>query len=88
VLGVDRRGVTGLLERSFASALPSATRAIEFTLAMAYREGSYNDAYADNLSFVLSAAPATTVPEPGTWALVGTGLAAVAGAAHRRRGRA
>jgi hypothetical protein len=30
----------------------------------------------------------STVPEPGTWALLGTGLLAVGGLAHRRRGRA
>jgi hypothetical protein len=63
--------------------LPADARSVEFTLAMSHREGNYNDAYADNLSFVL-AAPATTVPEPGTWALVGTGLAGVLGVARRR----
>jgi hypothetical protein len=30
---------------------------------------------------------ATTVPEPGTWALLGTGLLAVAGVAAGRRRR-
>jgi hypothetical protein len=35
----------------------------------------------DNLTF----AAATTVPEPGTWALLGTGLLAVGGVAARRK---
>lgn len=84
VFAAARTGVTGLLERSIDGLLPTNARSVEFTLAMAHREGSYNDAYADNLSFVLAAAPATTVPEPGTWALVGTGLAGLLGVARRR----
>jgi hypothetical protein len=84
VFAAARVGVTGLLERSVAGLLPSDARSVEFTLAMSHREGNYNDAYADNLSFVLAAASATTVPEPGTWALVGTGLAGVLGVVRRR----
>jgi hypothetical protein len=84
VFAAARGGVTGLLERSVGGMLPADARSVEFTLAMSHREGNYNDAYADNLSFVLAAAPATTVPEPGTWALVGTGLAGVLGVARRR----
>ena len=83
VFAAARGGVTGLLGRSVGGMLPADARSVEFTLAMSHREGNYNDAYADNLSFVL-AAPATTVPEPGTWALVGTGLAGVLGVARRR----
>jgi hypothetical protein len=51
---------------------------------MNHLEGAYNDGYADNLSFVLTLAPATTVPEPGTWALLGSGLLAIGGVAARR----
>ncbi len=36
-------------------------------------------------SVIMPAAVASTVPEPGTWALLGTGLLAVAGIAARRR---
>ena len=38
----------------------------------------------DNLTFATAAA---TVPEPGTWAMLGTGLLAVAGMAARRKRR-
>lgn len=38
------------------------------------------------LTVVDTSAPITTAPEPGTWALLGTGLVAVGGIARRRRG--
>jgi hypothetical protein len=85
VFAADRRGITGMLERSTMALVPTSARSVEFTLAMAHREGNYNDAYADNLTFVLSRSVETTVPEPGTWALVGTGLVGVLGAARRRQ---
>ncbi len=85
VFADPRAGVTGLLARSADGLLPADTRVVEFTLAMTHREGAYNDGYADDLSFVLAAAPATTVPEPATLGLVGAGLAAAGAAARRRR---
>ena len=39
----------------------------------------------DDLSVVETTAAVTTAPEPGTWALLGTGLLAVGGVAVRRK---
>ncbi|MDF1502957.1 PEP-CTERM sorting domain-containing protein [Roseisolibacter sp. H3M3-2] len=41
----------------------------------------------DVVGFSTQYAPATTVPEPQTWALLGTGLLAVGGVARRRSAR-
>jgi hypothetical protein len=81
----DRGNVTGLFARSLDGVLPVNTRLVEFTLDMAHGEGAYDDGYADNLSFTLASGATATVPEPSTWALVGTGLAGVLGGAARRR---
>jgi hypothetical protein len=60
--------------------LPGGTRSIQFSLSMDGPDGDSSGAYADNMSFSLSAA----VPEPQTYALMLLGLVAVAGAARRR----
>jgi hypothetical protein len=52
----------------------------------AYQEGDYSGADAVGLvtTFGLAPAPVTTAPEPGTWALLGTGLLALGAVARRR----
>lgn len=86
VTAADRNGATGLFFRTTAGALPTGTQSVQFVLTMTKLQGSDNDGYADNLSFVLANAggPTAVAPEPSTWLLVGTGLAAVAGVARRR----
>jgi hypothetical protein len=75
-----RSNQTGLLFETTNGAIPVGTRDIEFVLNMFFVTGSYNDGYADNLSFVpnnASTAP-TGTPEPGTNLLLGAGLLATA----------
>ncbi|HHK42688.1 MAG TPA: hypothetical protein ENJ50_09750 [Planctomycetaceae bacterium] len=74
VLASDRSNTTGLFFRSTAGNLPVGTRAIGVTLEMTRTAGSYNDGYADNLSFVLQS---NAVPEPASlamWSILGVGL--------------
>jgi hypothetical protein len=53
VTPADRGNVTGLLPRSTSGLIPAGTRAVEITLLMTRADGTYNDAYADNVSFSL-----------------------------------
>jgi hypothetical protein len=69
VTNVDRNNATGLLFRSTAGFIPTGTRSILFDLRMTRAAGSYNDAYADDLSFIATD-PGSVVPEPATWALI------------------
>lgn len=51
----DRGQSTALLQRSTNGIIPSGTRTVEVTLSMSPSPpGTYNDGYADNLSFVLN----------------------------------
>jgi hypothetical protein len=46
---------------------------------------AWNDIPSLNYGFVVEYSPTAPIPEPGTWALMGLGLAGVAAAARRRR---
>ncbi|MHC5833233.1 MAG: PEP-CTERM sorting domain-containing protein, partial [Nostoc sp.] len=55
----ERNNTTGLFLRSIDGSVPVATRQINVLLNATYARGRVNDAYADNLSLVV-----TKVPEP------------------------
>lgn len=60
----DRGNVTGLLLRGTTGILPAGTRTVEVVLSMP-PTGGYNDGYADNLSFFLTAPTAANVSISG-----------------------
>jgi hypothetical protein len=55
-----------------------------FTITSIREEGTANDGYADNLSFV---ANVSAVPESSTWAMMILGFAGVGFAAYRRKNK-
>jgi len=73
----DRVNLTGLLSRSGADNVPDAATSVTFLLDATRVEGTYNDGYADSLSFVLSETslppPSSAVPEPSTYGLIACG---------------
>jgi hypothetical protein len=69
----DRASLTGLLLRETQGLVPVGTTSVEIMLGMTRLAGSFNDGYADNLSFSVAA-----VPEPGTWAMLAAGLGLLA----------
>ena len=81
----DRESVTGLLQRIATGVVPVGADAVQFRLRMTRRDGSYNDGYADNLSFVLATTSQNVVPEPSSIVLTVTGLGLLAAGARRRR---
>ena len=87
VTASDRSSATGLLFRSTSGVIPIGTRSITFELALTRLEGSYDDGYADNLSFVAtsSTVPPPTVPEPAMVALFSSGLGVILIATLLRR---
>lgn len=54
VTAAERNTNTGLLARSAVGTVPVGTRSITFTLTFTRTAGSYNDGYADSLSFVMT----------------------------------
>lgn len=84
VTTADRGSQTGLHFLFADGSVPTGTRSVQLDLEMTRLEGTSNDGYADNLSLVLNP---TAVPEPVSIVLLGTGLAALAGIARRRKGR-
>jgi hypothetical protein len=66
VTAADRSNVTGLYFRQSTGFIPASTRSAELLLTMSrnMNVGTYNDAYADNLSLRVA------VPEPGSIASV------------------
>jgi hypothetical protein len=54
VTATDRKGVTALVARSASAAVPAGTRRVSVRIDATRDEGSYNDAYADNVSLVLA----------------------------------
>lgn len=69
----ERNNITGLFFRSNQDLVPVGTRKINVLLNAIYARGRVNDAYADNLSLVI-----TQVPEPYTSALILMSISCIA----------
>jgi hypothetical protein len=81
----DRNSATGLLQRIASGMVPLGADNVQFRLRMTRNEGSYDDGYGDDLSFVLSAAEQNVVPEPSSVVLLATGLGFVGLVIRRKR---
>jgi PEP-CTERM motif len=78
----DRGNQTGLFYQQAGGYVPVGTTQVLFELSMERLVSGDNDGYADNLSFVMSAAP---VPEPQSYALMALGLVAVGAVVRRKK---
>jgi hypothetical protein len=54
VTAADRNSLTGLLLRSTTGMVPKGTRTVQVLVSMVRTDGTYNDAYADDLSLVFA----------------------------------
>jgi len=70
VTASDRSNQTGLLPRSSDGTVPSGTRKVLVVISMVRTDGTANDGYADNLSFIFSGIDANLL---GEVALIKTG---------------
>ncbi len=75
---LQRGDATRLDFESTTGIIPIGTRTIQFQLEMVFKQGNYDDGYADDASFIaqssLSTAP-SGAPEPSTFLMLGSGLA-------------
>lgn len=85
VTNTDRGNHIGLLLRDSQGYIPVGTLNVGITLTMTRNAGSYNDGYADNLSFAVAAAP---VPEADAYAMLLAGLAVLGVVAKRKQRKA
>jgi hypothetical protein len=89
VVGPDamqRGSLTGLSLEENTGVIPVGTRSIQFILDMFRQDGTYDDGYADNLSFVVNGS-SSSAPEPGSAGLMAVGGVVIAGLGWRRRVR-
>lgn len=83
VTAADRSSLNSLLFRSTDGTVPVGATSALLTLSATRAAGSYNDGYADNLSFSV-----TAIPEPATSALLaGLAVLAVTGLYRNRQRR-
>ncbi len=82
VYSSERGDQTGLLLRDKQGYIPVGALSVSITLNLTRTDGSYNDGYADNLSFAVAAAP---VPEADTYAMLLAGLAMLGVVAKRKQ---
>ena len=61
VTAADRNNTTQLLPRSASDTVPPGTRTVRVVLTATKTDGAYNDAYADNLSLMLTRSPAPVI---------------------------
>jgi hypothetical protein len=66
VTASDRNNTTEMLPRSASGTVPPGTRTVRVVLTATKTDGSYNDAYADNLSLTLTGSSSPTTPTTPT----------------------